>query len=147
MTLDQDIQMAFVGTQIIIVFVTVLFDLCYRKIQKDKNKKNSYDENEFNKLKGSLLKTLFLYCGILLFVNGFVFFMFYPLLEKVINESGYYFWTYSFTQESFFFITTMLFGFLIVSLIITGDLIRHIISIQKKYNKNTKDLEKMSNSS
>lgn len=73
MTLDQEIQLAFTGTQIIIVFVTVLFDLFYRQIHKDMAKKISFDENKFKKLKNSLFRSL-IFCGIIIFINGFVFF-------------------------------------------------------------------------
>lgn len=152
MSLDLDIQNAFSGMQLILIFVTILFGIRYQQIQNELER--DYSEiNKLDKLKtidSELKQKLITHCLPLVIINGFVIFLFYKIFKQILVESGYYFWNYNFIQSSFFFVTIMIIIFFIWSIILSLKMFKHreiiskrekeIIANQNKIKKGTKSL-------
>lgn len=140
MTLDYDIQTAFSGIQLILVFVTVLFGIFYSPITNAINKKikNVMDSTKLKSIEKELTHILISNCFILILLNGFASYLFSPLFLQLIKESSIFFWTYNFTQGCFFFITLIIYGFFLWSIKLTIEL---SIRIYKDIPKRSKELE------
>lgn len=135
MSLVTQIQTAFQGIQLILVFITVLFSLRYNQIQDSINKRipkeiNRKDERE--KIKKELKQKFWIYCLPLLIINGFAFYLFLPLFCEIIkginNFKVDYIWNFDFSIACFLFITLMIGGFFVWTIILSIKLILHIYS-------------------
>lgn len=141
MTLDTDITNAFQATQILLVFLTVLFSIRYPQIKNVLNKDIPVDKYKLENLNNELDVVLKSKCGILLITNLIILILFIPLYLQVIIDAKIYIWAhnilqwhYNFNQTSYFFITLMICGFLIWSISLTQEVCKHKKDIQKKIN-------------
>lgn len=117
--LNQNISSVFSATQLILVFVAILFNIYYFKIQKNINKKIPLDEDEHEKYLNYLdslkpMSNLLL----ILFVSLFLIF-FLPILIQIAIQSFSQIYSnfnpinwYDITRISFLFIALLIFIFI-----------------------------------
>lgn len=113
---------AFQATQLILVFVTVVFLLRYPQIQEDIHSKTPPGDGEKKSLKKELSQSIWEKCIPLLLINGVAFCLFIPLtwhvIESIINID--------FVRASFLFIVAMIFIILIWSFKLTYELYKRM---------------------
>ena len=129
MTSDLEIQTAFSATQIILVFLSVLFGLRYQQIKDITKGIIPNDKYELKSLEKKVNKMLWFDCTLLLTINIIVSVMFLPLFGQILANSiifisnhGLDISNYNFTQTSFFLISLMIFGLLGWSILLINEL-------------------------
>ena len=144
--LNQDIQIAFQATQLILVFVIVLFALRYPQIQHEIQKDIPSGPKAQIRLRKKLQQSLLEKCVPLLLINGFLVYLFSPLFVRVILESDFELWNFDFARTSFVFIALLIFLFFGWSIWLTYQLFRRMketpLAKMKLENKPNQKLEK-----
>lgn len=122
--LGQEIQTAFEAISLVLVFIAVLFDLRYEKIQRDIDADIPPGPDGRERLRKRLWHSLLANCGPLLLINGAASYLFSPLFVRVLRESRLDWFHFEFSYTSFVLISLVVFlfflwsGFLAVQLII-----------------------------
>ena len=132
MTIDQEIKQAFDAISLLLVFVTVFFDLKYKIIQLDLKEKIPAGDKEKKHLQDKLVQSLFINCGLLAGVNGVITYMFAPMIVKLVQNVGFALWHFDFMRTAFVAISIFTLIFFIWSILLTGQLIKKIRGIGKK---------------
>lgn len=121
MSLNYEIGMAFSATQIILVFLSVLFGIRYQQIT-DLLSEDPFETDKLESLESKLDKYLIEICGVMLVINIAISLLFSPLLIQVfigaLNNITTNL-TFNFTQTSYFVITLMIYGLTLWSGILT----------------------------
>jgi hypothetical protein len=121
--LNEEIRAAFEATSLILVFVTILFDLRYPKIQRDIRAEIPLGDKAKGRHREKLWQSLLVNCAPLLLINGAASYLFLPLFIRVLQESHLELWDFDFSRTSFVFITLVVFvfflwsGYLVVQLV------------------------------
>lgn len=121
MSLNYEIGMAFSATQIILVFLSVLFGIRYQQIT-DLLSEDPFETDKLESLESKLDKYLIEICGVMLVINIAISLLFSPLFIQVVigalnNITTNL--TFNFTQTSYFVITLMIYGLTLWSGILT----------------------------
>lgn len=126
--INQEIQIAFQATQLILVFVTVLFSLRYPQIQKDIKTiiPTGNRVKEKNNLRTKFYQSIKVKCIPLLLINGIASYLFFPLFVQVLATSKIDLWNFDFARTSFMFIALLIFVFFLWSVYLTLKLYLHI---------------------
>jgi hypothetical protein len=113
--LNEEIRAAFEATSLILVFVTILFDLRYPKIQRDIRVEIPSGDKAKGRHREKLWQSLLVNCAPLLLINGAASYLFLPLFIRVLQESHLELWDFDFSRTSFVFITLVVFVFFLWS--------------------------------
>lgn len=134
--INQSIQIAFQATQLILVFVTILFGLYYPQIQKailqSIPKGNRIKERM--ELRNKLVQIIKEKCVPLLLINGIASYLFLPLFIQVVSESNLKLWNFDFARTSYVFIALLIFVFFIWTIYLSINLYNQIREIDKLDN-------------
>ncbi len=103
-----EIQTTFEAISLLLVFVTILFDVRYKPIQDDLRKDIPQGPKAKMILKKDLLQSLLINCGILVVVNGAIAFLLAPLYFKVIRESRLDLFGFDFMRTAYFIVVSLI---------------------------------------
>lgn len=137
MTLDSEIQIAFSATQIILVFLSVLFGIRYQQINNLLSE-DHFDIDNLKSLEKRLHHNLIYICGVMLIINIIISLIFLPIFIQVVISALSYITTkitYNFTQTSYFIITLMIFGLTYWSYLLTKKVYYRKNEIHNKIEK------------
>jgi hypothetical protein len=129
--INQEIGVAFQATQLILVFLTVLFSLGYPKIQKLLHREKPNGKTAKKDLVIELVET-FHHNMPLLLISMSMFWLFFPLFWKVVLNSRLEIWNFDFARTSFIFISLMIFFFSGWSIILMIKIVNRIKYISEK---------------
>jgi hypothetical protein len=132
MMIDQEIKQAFDAISLLLVFVTVFFDMKYKVIQVDLKKEIPTGDKAKKHFREELIQSLLINCGFLVIVTGAICYMFTPTLIKLVSKAGFNLWNFDFIRTAFVAISIFTFIFFLWSLDLSRRLIRRIQAINRK---------------
>lgn len=130
-SINSQIQIAFQATQLILVFITVLFGLRYDQIQKGIKEHIPDGKSAKKSLEDKLVKNFLINCLPLIIIIGTAFYLFFPLFCKIIITSHLELWNFDLGRTSFALIEVYIFLFLVWSCILTFKLLKRIWLLKK----------------
>jgi hypothetical protein len=114
--LDQEIRYAFDATSLLLVFVAVLFGTRYPQITEDLQLRPiGGGAHAKQKLRDHLARSLFVNCLPLAVVNGVVFYLFLPLVARIVGESRFDPWGFDFARTAFLVVAGLVLVFFVWS--------------------------------
>ena len=109
--INEEIRLAFDAMSLLLVFVTVLFDIRYKVIQKEIEKSIPEGDKAKKQLRRELIRGILINSAPLVVITGGISYLFSPLLRKVIEQSKLNIWNFDFFRSSFVFIVLLIFLF------------------------------------
>lgn len=125
--LSLDIQEAFDVISLILVFVTILFDLRYPRIQSDLRKEIPDGEKARQQLRRELRQNLLTNCVPLLMINGIASYLFLPLLVRILSESHLDLWGFDFARTAFVLVAVLVTIFFLWSVYLAYRVVRRMV--------------------
>lgn len=132
MTLRQETLDAFQATSLILVFVTVFFNIKYPLIIENLNLKIPEGKKARRNLKDKMKKNLYINNLPTLILNGASFYLFLPLTIKTIKTTNFQIFEFNILSTSFVFIEFWIGIFFIWAAILLVKTIKKINSINIK---------------
>ena len=130
--INEEIRLAFDAMSLLLVFVTVLFDIRYKVIQKEIEKSIPEGDKAKKQLRRELIRGILINSAPLVVITGGISYLFSPLLRKVIEQSKLNIWNFDFFSSSFVFIVLLIFLFFLWSCYLTILLLIRIYKTGKK---------------
>ena len=130
--INEEIRLAFDAMSLLLVFVTVLFDIRYKVIQKEIEKSIPEGDKAKKQLRRELIRGILINSAPLVVITGGISYLFSPLLRKVIEQSKLNIWNFDFFRSSFVFIVLLIFLFFLWSCYLTILLLIRIYKTGKK---------------
>jgi len=134
--IDEEIRSAFAATSLILVFVLALFDLRYAGIRRALEREAPAGEHARQVFRQELLATLVKACGPPLIVSLIAFYLFLPMVVRVIRVSEFDLWDFNFTRTSFVFVAGLVSVFFLWSLYLALSVLRRIRAKARRIPRN-----------
>lgn len=142
MDIDQQITQAFQASQLILVFVIVLFNIFYLEIQRYIHKTIPLDENDHEEYYKYLNDTLKPFCKLLIILFVILFILFLPLTLEIIIQSLILItheninnWDFNFIRTSYVIIALLILLFVYLTIKLFNNLKKRIEHVKKKLDK------------
>jgi hypothetical protein len=130
--LDQYVLEAFEATSLILVFVTVLFNLKYQNIINDLNSDIESGKRAKEKQKKQFIRSFLINCCPPLLLNCSALYLFSPLSLKIIRTTNFKIWGFDFLPTAFMFVVIWVGVFFVWTVYLSFKMLVKIYNIDTK---------------